>query len=288
MGHATGSGWGIASHVDPLRCVLLRTPTAEGDFAAAGWRTPDRGLLTREHDEFVALLRNLGCEVIVAERADGLVDACYTHDPVVMTPAGVIVLQMRKAVRAGEPPLMAAELERLGVPVLGTLTGPAFMDGGDKVWLDDATLLIGRGYRTNGAAITQVRALVEPLGVQVEAFDLPHHRGPDEVLHLMSVISPLDHDLAAVFAPLVPVALMELLTSRGIRIVAVPEEEVATQGCNVLAVAPRRVVLAGGNPWTTAALRREGCEVHEFAADNICVRGDGGPTCLTQPLWRQP
>ncbi len=285
---ADRAGWGTGSHVEPLLRVLVRTPSAEGDFAAAGWRSPDAGLLLREHEQFVSLLRSLGCEVVVTPAVPGLVDACYTHDPVVMTPAGAVIVQMRKAVRVSEPKLLYAELQRLGVPILGALTGEAYMDGGDKVWLDEQPLLIGRGYRTNAAAIAQMRALVQPLGVRVEVFDLPHHRGPDEVLHLMSVVSPLARDLVAVFEPLAPVALMELLQAHGVKRVPIAEEELATQGGNILAVAPRVVVVPSGNPVTVAALRAAGCDVHEFDAANICVKGDGGPTCLTQPLLRAP
>lgn len=281
-----GPGWGVGSSVARLRRVLVRTPTVDGDFHGAGWRVPDPDALLREHDGFVSLLASLGCAVEVAPMAPGMVDACYTHDPVVMTPIGAVVLQMRKPARVAEPAVMRGDLDRLEVPVVGALTGPARMDGGDKVWLDERTLLLGRGYRTNAPALDQIRGLLEPAGVQVEIFDLPHYRGPGEVLHLMSVISPLAGDLAAVFEPLVPVALMELLGERGIRTVPVAAEEFGTQGANILAVSPGVVVIPAGNPGTVAALVRAGCEVHEFDAPNICVKGDGGPTCLTQPLWR--
>ena len=284
----TGPRVGTGSHVERLRRVLVRTPTAEGDFGGAGWRPPDARQLRREHEGFVSLLRGLGCDVEVVPAAPGLVDACYTHDPVVMTPFGAVVLRMRKPARAAEPALLRSSLERLKVPILGDLASPAVMDGGDKVWLDAATLLIGRGYRTNAAAVDQLRELLGPAGVTVESFDLPHHHGPDEVLHLMSLVSPVAPDLVAVVEPLVPVALMELLAERGVRTVAVDPDEVATQGANILAVAPRVVVMVAGNPRTAAALREAGCEVHEFDGGELCVKGDGGPTCLTQPLWRAP
>jgi N-dimethylarginine dimethylaminohydrolase len=224
--------------------------------------------------------------VLVGESIDGLVDAVYTHDPAVMTPFGSILLQMRKPVRAPEPAAMRADFDRLGVPVLGSLTGDAYSDGGDKVWLDERTLVVGRGYRTTASAVEQFRALLEPHGVTVISVDLPHYLGPDAVLHLMSVISPIAHDLAVVYEPLAPVALLELLDERGITRITVDEDEMLTQGANILAVAPGEVVLAAGNDKVRAKLDAAGVKVHEFAGTEVAVKGDGGPTCLTQPLWR--
>jgi N-dimethylarginine dimethylaminohydrolase len=273
--------------VSPLREVLMRTPTTTGRFVEdGGWREPDRAALLDEHRRFVDLLRRLGSTVHVADPVDGLVDAVYMHDPLIMTPHGAIVLRMAKAIRAAEPAHARRDLERLGVPVLGELTAPAVADGGDKVWLDARTLLVGHGYRTNAAAIAQIRALLAPHGVEVLAFDLPHFRGPAEVLHLMSVLSPVATDLAVVYEPLAPVRLLELLRERGVSWLHVGDTEVLTQGANILAVAPRVVVLAAGNPGIESRLRAAGVEVHLFDGANLAVKGDGGPTCLTAPLLR--
>jgi N-dimethylarginine dimethylaminohydrolase len=273
--------------VSPLREVLVRTPTTTGRFVDdGGWREPDRAALLDEHRRFVDLLRRLGSTVHVADPVDGLVDAVYMHDPLIMTPHGAIVLRMAKPIRAPEPAHARRDLERLGVPVLGELTAPAVADGGDKVWLDARTLLVGHGYRTNAAAIAQIRALLAPHGVEVLAFDLPHFRGPAEVLHLMSVLSPVAPDLAVVYEPLAPVRLLELLRERGVSWLSVGDTEVLTQGANVLAVAPRVVVLAAGNPGIESSLRAVGVEVHLFDGANLAVKGDGGPTCLTAPLLR--
>ncbi len=280
-------GWGTPDMVSPLKKVFVRTPTTVGEFVADGhWREPDRELLLTQHAEFVELLRSTGAEVLVADPVEGLVDAVYTHDPAVMTPFGSILLQMRKPVRSPEPAAMRADFERLGVPVLGALTGDAVSDGGDKVWLDAQTLVVGRGYRTNASAVEQFQALLEPHGVTVIDVDLPHYLGPDAVLHLMSVISPIAPDLAVVFEPLAPVALLELLEERGISRITVDEDEMLTQGANILAVAPGEVVLAADNPKVLAKLLAAGVKVHEFAGTEVAVKGDGGPTCLTQPLWR--
>jgi N-dimethylarginine dimethylaminohydrolase len=232
------------------------------------------------------LLESLGCQVDVASPVEGLVDAVYMHDPMIMTPHGAILLRMAKPVRSPEPAEFRKDLERIGVPILGQLTEPAFADGGDKVWLDAKTLLIGHGYRTNQTGIDQIRALLAPHGVDVFSFDLPHYEGPGAVLHLMSVLSPIAHDKAVVYEPLAPVRLLQFLESRGISWFTVSEKEMLTQGANILTIRPNVVVLAAGNPEIEGKLREGGVEVHVFAGNNVAVKGDGGPTCLTAPLAR--
>lgn len=270
----------------PLRRVLLRRPSISGDFAAAGWRRPDPGRLVEQHAQLAELLGRLGAEVCVAEAADGLVDATYVRDPALVTARGAVLLRMVKPARRAEPEVLGAAFAAAGVPVVAELGGSAWADGGDLVWLDDETLLVGRGYRTNAEGVRRLAEIVAAEGVRVRSVDLPHDRGPDHVLHLMSLLSPLADDLALVHPPLAPVALIELLAERGVTIVPVDPDEYETMAANVLAVRPRVAVMVDGNPRTRAALEAHGCEVHVYDGSDVSLKGDGGPTCLTAPLWR--
>ena len=192
---------------------------------------------------------------------------------------------MAKTVRRPEPARIADALRGLGVPRAGALAGDAVADGGDMLWLDERTLAVGRGYRTNAAAHHQLSTILAEEGAVVERFDLPHAGGPDELLHLLSVISPLAEDLALVHEPLAPVSLLEALDERGIRRLRCDPDELELQGCNVLAVRPGVLVAADSCPSTRRTLEREGCEVHVYPASEI-NKGEGGPTCLTLPLRR--
>jgi len=279
-------GFGVRSMVAPLRRVLVRRPAVAGDFASAAWRPPDPDLLARQHEKFAELLAGLGCAVDIAPALAGLVDATYVRDPGLVTGSGAVLFQMAKPARTAEPGHLGAALEAAGVPVAGRLSGRARADGGDFIWLDDHTVLAGRSYRTNAEALTQLAAILAGEGVTLEPVDLPHDRGPGHVLHLMSLISPVAADLAVVYPPLAPVRLMEALADRGVNVIAVDAEEYHTMGCNVLAVAPGRVVVVNGNPRTRAALESAGCEVHGYDGSEISIKGDGGPTCLTAPIWR--
>jgi N-dimethylarginine dimethylaminohydrolase len=173
------------------------------------------------------------------------------------------------------------------MPVCGRIEPPGSAEGGDVIWLDSSTFIVGRGYRTNADGIRQLRAILGR-GVEVVEVPLPHWRGHHDVMHLMSLISPIDHDLAVVYSPLLPVPFREWLLARGIQLVEVPDEEFETMGTNVLAVAPRRCLILSGNPRTRAALERAGADVVEYEGTEISVKGAGGPTCLTRPLERTP
>jgi N-dimethylarginine dimethylaminohydrolase len=272
--------------VAPLRRVAVRPPALRGDYPAAHWAQPlDLARLAEQHAAFVSLLERLGCQVEVLEPADDMPDACFVYDPAFVVGDGVIELRGAKVVRAGEPPLLAVQLEDLGIPIVGRLTAPATADGGDMFWLDETTLAVGRTYRTNAAAHDQLRAILEPLGVTVESFDMPHDLGPEYCLHLMSVVSPVRENLAVVYERLAPVALLQALAARGIERIPVPEEDYLSLGCNVLAVAPGVVVVAAGNDATAKAMRDHGVEVHTYEASEI-NKGEGGPTCLTRPILR--
>ena len=272
--------------VGRLARVAVRPPSPRGDYVVAHWAEPlDLDLLARQHAEFIALLESLGCGVEVLPAQEDMPDAIFTYDPAFVVPSGVIELRGAKEVRKGEPPLLTVQLEDLGIPVAGRLTAPATADGGDMFWLDATTLAVGRTYRTNQAAHDQLRAILEPIGVTVETFDLPHDMGPEYCLHLMSVVSPVRENLAVVYERLAPVALLQALAARGIETINVPDEDYVSLGCNILAIAPGVVVIAEGNNATIAKLRDHGVEVHTYAASEI-NKGEGGPTCLTRPLLR--
>lgn len=280
------SDYGVRSMVAPLTRVAVRQPSLRGDYALAHWALPlDGELLVQQHQAFVELLRKLGCVVEELAPLDDMPDACFTYDPAFVIPSGVIELRGAKAVRAGEPPLLTAELHALGVPVVGKLTGAATADGGDLCWLDENTLAIGRSYRTNAEAIEQLRPILAADGIDVEVFDVPHDLGPEFCLHLLSVISPVRADLAVVCERLAPVALIQALQQRGIEILSLPEEDYLSLGCNVLTISPGVVVMASGSEATVESLRQHGVEVHLYEASEI-NKGEGGPTCLTRPLKR--
>jgi dimethylargininase len=269
----------------PLRRVLVRRPCRRTHRCREyGWRSePDAAALAREHAALCELLAEAGAEVVMGEPDPENPDAVYAFDPAIVGDAGAILLRPGKPGRRGEVDGIERDLAAAGVPTAARLEAPACAEGGDTMWLDERTLVVGRGFRTNDAGIDALRAALP--GVDVLAFDLPYAGGAGEVLHLLSFLSPLDRDLALVHLPLMPVPLYELLRERGVELVEIADDEYETLACNVLALAPRVALAVAGNRETARRLEAAGVEVRTFAAPELS-KGDGGPTCLTRPLLR--
>jgi N-dimethylarginine dimethylaminohydrolase len=278
--------------VTRLRTVVVRRPDAS--FAVADSRRwgysakPALDAAQVEHDALVSMLRESGVEVRYHDASlSGLADSIFVHDPVIVTDHGTVVLRMGKELRRGEEAALGAALEKMGVPILGTLRPPATAEGGDLLWIRPDWLAVGQGFRTNSDGLRQLRSILEPLGVQTETVDLPYFRGPESCLHLMSLISLVDQDLAVVYPRLLPVPLWRHLKEEGFDFVEVPEDEFDRMAPNVLAIAPRDCIMLEGNPVTQARLQEAGCRVRTYRGNEISLKAEGGATCLTRPVLRR-
>lgn len=279
------------------RVVLkhAREAFVSDEACAAQWTSlgfsaaPALGRAIEEYEAFLGILRSAGAQVDFLPPDDRTnLDSIYVRDASVVCARGVILGRMGKRLRAGEPHAQKAAFRGMGVPIVGEIVEPGCLEGGDVVWLDGRTIAVGRGYRTNESGILQLRSILADSIDDLIVVPLPHWRGPGDVLHLMSLISPVDRDLAVVYSPLLPVPFRQQLLERGYALVEVPAGEFDTMGTNVLALGPRECVMLAGNPRTRDALERAGARVTEYAGGEISVKGAGGPTCLTRPLARAP
>ena len=280
--------FGAQSMTTDLREVLVARPGAAfgrafEDPAHGFLRTVDLDRARREHDGLIETLEHLGATVDVLDADFDDPDLVYTFDPLLVSDRGAIPLRPGKPNRAEEPRVLEAWTTAAGIPTAGRIEAPGRLEGGDTFWLRPDLLCIGRTLRTNDAGAQQLARIV---GGDVRVFDVPYWRGPDELVHLLSVVSPVADDLAVAFLPLLPVGLWELLNELGLRLIEVPHEEYPTLGCNVLAVRPGVVIVADGNPVTRRRLEAAGCEVHAIPLGEIGENGSGGPTCLTRPILR--
>ena len=283
--------YGSQDMLSPLRTVLVKRP--DSAFAVddpAAWHyigKPDLAAAQREHDGLTALLREAGAEVIYHdEPLPGHADAIYAFDPALVTDEGAIMLSMGKQKRRGEEEAMARCFERMGVPILYSLHGDARAEGGDLLWLDHDTLAVGLGFRTNAEGLRQLREVLSDIGVNVIPVELPYYTGPEACLHLLSLISIVDYNTAVVYPPLMSVPFWQELQRRDFELIVIPDGEFPTMGTNVLALAPRKCLALEGNPVTKRLLEKAGCEVATYRGNEISLKAEGGPTCLTRPVWR--
>ncbi len=289
--------YGSQSMIAPVRRMLLKHPReafkdqANVDRQWEGLHylsRPDFEVALSEYGRFADLLGQFGMEIhyLPREAATSL-DSIYTHDPVIVTNRGAVLGNMGKPAREPEPAAAGEYLEEIGVPVLGRITGRGRLEGGDVLWIDERTVAVGQGYRTNAEGARQLKELLGDTVDEIIPVPLPHWTGPDDCLHLMSFISIVDANLAVVYSRLMPVPFRQWLLERGFQLVEAPDEEYDPFGCNVLAVAPRQCVMLSGNPATKQRLEAAGAQVWMFDGAEIALKGTGGPTCLTRPILRE-
>lgn len=285
------------SEVGKIRRVYLRHASAafvddariERDWKELAFLDrPNLELAQKEYEVFEKLLTQEGASIKYFPMDPALtLDSIYCRDAAIATDYGMILCRMGKAARTKEPEAEGKTFSIDGVRILGTIEAPGTIEGGDVAWLDPTTLAVGHTYRTNIEGIHQLKAMLNHYGIEVITVSLPHYKGPTDVFHLMSILSPVNHHQAVVYSPLMPIAFREELIRRSFELIEVPENEFESMGCNVLAIAPGVCIMAKGNPITRDRLIKAGCRVIEYDGAEISVKGGGGPTCLTRPIERE-
>ena len=282
--------------VNPIKKIILKHPkdafkdqdTINKQFSRLNYfEAPNFNKAISDYDKFVGLLISFDIELHFLPKDNSTsIDSIYTHDPCVVSNNGVILCNMGKKARLAEPNTMEDYFKSIQMPILGRIKAPGTLEGGDVVWIDEKTIAVGEGYRTNKEGIKQLKHLLSDQVENIIIVPIPHWSGPEDCLHLMSNISPIDHNIFLVYSRLLPVPFRKYLLDRNIELIDVPDEEYESMGCNVLAVAPRKVIMINGNLITKQLLEKKDIEVYTYDGAEISIKGAGGPTCLTRPFVR--
>ena len=289
--------YGLNSNVSTLKTVILKNPQAAFKSQKTidlQWQDlnfidkPDFKKSVTQYENFIDILNDNHVEILyISEDEKTSLDSIYTHDPIFMTPNGAVIGNMGKTQRKPETIMMKNYLNEIGIPILGEIINDATLEGGDIIWIDQRTVAAGLTYRTNNKGIDQLRKILSTISVEVICVDLPHWNGPVDVLHLMSLISPLKDDLFLIYKKLLPVGLLKLLKQLDIKTISIADEDYDSLGCNVLPLSTTKCLITSGNDKTFKIIEENGIEVIEFQASEICYKGSGGPTCLTRPIYRK-
>jgi len=283
--------------VDPLRRVIMKSPVAawkDMNNVKKYWKDlhfiaqPEFDKALFQYNQLLSIIELFGTEILMLPADDETnLDSIYTHDAGIVTSKGIIICNMGKEARKNEPKSLKKFLIENNIPIVGEIEYPGTLEGGDVVWINERTIAVGKGYRTNKKGIQQLRDI---LGDQVDNIipvPLPHWLGPENCLHLMSNVSPIDHDLFLIYPKLLPVKFIKLLKSLNIKVIKVPDKEYESMACNVLPLAPKKCIMMSGNPITQSLLESNDVEVFTYDGSEISLKGSGGPTCLTRPIYRQ-
>ena len=283
--------------VDPLRRVIMKSPVTawkDTNNVKKYWKDlhfisqPKFDKAVFQYNQLTSLIESFGTEILMLPKNDETnLDSIYTHDAGIATSEGMIICNMGKEIRKNEPMALKNFLIENNLPIIGEIKDPAIIEGGDIIWINERTVAVGEGYRTNKKGIQQLRDI---LGNQVDDIipvPLPHWLGPENCLHLMSNVSPVDHNLFLIYPKLLPVKFIKFLKSQNIKLIKVPDKEYESMACNVLPLAPKKCIMMSGNPITKTLLESNNVEVFTYDGSEISLKGAGGPTCLTRPIYRQ-
>ena len=288
---------GCNSMVDPLRRLIMKSPLCawkDTYNVKKSWKDlyysaePNFDKAVLQYNNLISIIKSFGIDILMLPNNDNTsLDSIYTHDAGIATSSGIIICNMGKKSRKNEPKALKGFLSDNNISVIGEIKYPGIIEGGDIIWINNRTMAVGEGYRTNKEGIRQLK---EILGDEIDDLirvPLPHWLGPESCLHLMSNVSPIDHNLYLIYPKLLPVKFIKYLKSLNIKLINVPDKEYESMACNVLSLAPKKCIMMSGNPITKKLLESNNVEVFTYDGSEISLKGAGGPTCLTRPIYRQ-
>jgi len=283
--------------VDPLRRVIMKSPVTawkNTNNVKKYWKDlhfisqPKFDKAVLQYNQLTSLIKSFGAEILMLPKNDETnLDSIYTHDAGIATSEGIIICNMGKKVRKNEPVALKNFLLENNIPIIGEIKDPGIIEGGDFIWINERTVAVGEGYRTNKKGIQQLRDILANQVDDIISVPLPHWLGPENCLHLMSNVSPIDDNLFLIYPKLLPVKFIKFLKSLNIKLIRVPDKEYQSMACNVLSLAPKKCIMMSGNPITKALLESNNVEVFTYDGSEVSLKGAGGPTCLTRPIYRQ-
>ncbi|MFL2768138.1 MAG: dimethylarginine dimethylaminohydrolase family protein [Dehalococcoidia bacterium] len=288
---------GLNSNVKTLKSVILKHPKdafKSQKFIDDHWESlnfiskPKYNKAILQYENLIKILNDNNVDIHYLPSDDQTyLDSIYTHDPMFMTQQGAIFGNMGKELRKYETLMMEEYFIKNNLPILGKIKDKGSLEGGDVIWVDKSTVAVGLTYRTNAEGINQLENILSKIGVNLIKVDLPHWDGPNNVLHLMSLISPLQEKLFLIYEKLIPVGFLNFLKAKNIKFLNIDESEYDTLACNVLPLSENKCLIVSGNDKTRSVIDRSGIETIEFEASEICYKGSGGPTCITRPILRK-
>ena len=288
--------FGAQNMVSPLKKVLMKKPQtfmSKVDTQKWNYIAPlDQHLINENYNDFYKIIKNSGAEIIelqLENENEELCDSTFTQDPSLLLNEGAIILNMGKQLRKKETLVHKKFYDSINIPIIGSIINDGTVEGGDCLWINNTTLLVGESYRTNRAGIEQLHEILTSLNILLIPIQLPKNNNKSSCFHLMSIISMLDHDLAIGCERLLPIDLKNILKNNGIELINIPEEEYFksnTLAVNVLALSPRNLVTIEGYLETLDLLSKAECKLNLFSGSELCIKAEGGPTCLTRPIWR--
>ena len=291
MEEEIGDLWGscgISTQYKQLKSVLIHRPGKEmselvDPDSVQMLAIPDTKLASEQHDALAAAFKAEGVEVHYVE-PDGVPtpNQMFCADLMFMTPEGAIIARPASTVRAGEERWVARRLAQLGIPIVKSIRGNGVFEGADAAWIDEDTVMVATGHRTNHEGLAQVTAILNEMGVEVFHVGLPYGS-----MHLMGGLRIIDKDLALCWPGRVPYDTVAYLREHGFDVYFIPDLDEAVNGMplNLVTLAPKKVLMPAGNPVSDEFYNDLGITCKTVKIDEL-IKAAGAVGCLSGILER--
>ena len=291
------NNYGAQDMVSSLKKVLMKKPQnymSKVNLKKWNYESPlSQKIIEENYNEFYQIIKNSVAEIVdlnIENENEELCDSIFTHDPSLVINEGAIILNMGKNLRKKETEEHEKLYNSIDIPIIGKIIDEGTVEGGDCLWIKNNTLLVGESFRTNPSGINQLKKILNNYDVKVIPIKLPKQNNVNSCFHLMSLVSMLDHDLAIGCMSLLSFDLIKIFNDNNIKLISIPEDEYfksKTLAVNILTLSPRELVLIKGYPKTVELLLNEGSYINLFNGNELCIKAEGGPTCLTRAILRQ-
>lgn len=291
------NNYGAQDMVSSLKKVLMKKPQnymSKVNLKKWNYESPlSQKMIEENYNEFYQIIKNSVAEIVdlnIENENEELCDSIFTHDPSLVINEGAIILNMGKKLRKKETEEHEKLYNSIDIPIIGKIIDEGTVEGGDCLWIKNNTLLVGESFRTNPSGINQLKKILNYYDVKVIPIKLPKQNNVNSCFHLMSLVSMLDHDLAIGCMSLLSFDLIKIFNDNNIKLISIPEDEYfksKTLAVNILTLSPRELVLIKGYPKTAELLLNEGSHINLFNGNELCIKTEGGPTCLTRAILRQ-
>ncbi|MDD5408894.1 MAG: arginine deiminase family protein [Candidatus Omnitrophica bacterium] len=283
------------SEYRPLKSVLLSMPVPEiKNIDEPGkilyTKIIDYDILKREFGELVKAYKKFKIEVnfintnrIASTDQRYKFNLMFARDLFFMTPRGAILSRMFSEVRRDEVKYAQRALKNKKISIIKPIQDIATFEGADALWVNEESVLVGVGRRTNLKGFLEIKDALSRQGVQ--CVPVP---APGGVLHLLGVLQFVDSDTALVRTELAGPKIIGLLKRFKIRTIAIPENrEVKTKyAMNFVTVAPKRIIMSAGCPYTKKIYQDSGIKIAAEVPATQLANAAGGIACATGILSR--